>query len=95
MKDDIKQSVNALVDKPQKAIPSPRPDKPPIGQKTGFAATPVPPTGRTIVRTEISRVEMTFTIPPGGTAYVPLQITLSGDDGNIYIDNYAQPTIVE
>lgn len=95
MKDDIKQSVNALVDNPQKTIPPPRPDKPPIGQKTGFAPTPVPPTGRTIIRTEISRVEITFTIPAGGTAHVPLQITLSGDDGNIYIDNYAEPTMDE
>lgn len=43
--------------------------------------------------TEVSRVEVSFTVADGGTLYAPTQITMTDANGAIIIFNYATPTI--
>jgi hypothetical protein len=89
----VKDSVNALVDVPKPPAPVARPEKPPVGQKTGFSKTASKPEAITKTLTETGRVETSFTVASGGTIYVPLQVTMTDEEGNTYIYNFSTPTV--
>jgi hypothetical protein len=92
----VKESVNALFDRfthPDLEHGPDRSEKPPIGQKTGFSKTQSKPAPVTKTLTETARVETSFTVASGGTVHVPLQVTMTDEEGNTYIYNFSTPTV--